>query len=110
MPYWKLDPVDASPQTLLTGWSIRRTDSGSLHFVGYCLVERCGSVSSMIEEFDPTSLRGVTHSGRVYELSGPPRANDDAEYVWNIWANRNDVTSWEEVGAEVVAPHLEATM
>lgn len=87
MPLWKVEPVDQDPHIILRSWSIRQLANGDRHFVGYNDRGREGRVSSRIVEFDVERMRGKTRSGRVYELSGEPGMNGDAEYVWNSWCS-----------------------
>lgn len=55
----------------------------SRHFAGDARWE--GRVSSSIISFDPAIGRGVSSSGRVYQLTGVPGLGLDGEYVWNHW-------------------------
>ena len=84
---WLTRPVGEEPSITLTDWMIIETfeDTPSRHFVGYNFAGREGRVSSPIVTFDPGTMRGVTHTGRVYELKGPPGLNMDAEYVLDRW-------------------------
>jgi hypothetical protein len=87
MSIWLTRPVSIEPSITLTHWKIIETvePEPSRHFVGYNNAGREGRVSSPIIEFDPATLRGITHTGRVYELSGSPGLNGDAEYVLGRW-------------------------
>jgi hypothetical protein len=87
MSIWLTRPVDQEPSITLRSWKIIETieDKPSRHFVGYNNAGREGRVSSPIVTFDPGTMRGVTHTGRVYELKGPPGLNMDAEYVLDRW-------------------------
>lgn len=84
---WATRPVAEEPSITLTCWKIIETieDEPSRHFVGYNGAGREGRVSSPIITFDPETMRGVTHTGRVYQLQGLPGLNMDAEYVLNRW-------------------------
>lgn len=95
---WRTRPVTEEPNLRLRAWSIRRVKKdGHCHFVGYNDAFQEGRVSSHIVEFDPERLRGVTRSGRVYQLSpGMAGTNGDAEYVWSRWCAINGVTNDEE--------------
>ena len=88
MSIWLTRPVDQEPSITLRSWKIIETvedKTPSRHFVGYNFAGREGRVSSPIVTFDSVALRGVTHTGRVYELSGSPGLNMDAEYVLDRW-------------------------
>jgi len=86
---WEVLPVTDEPYTRLTEWQIFSVEpvvAGSpstIHFVGYAGHE--GRVCSAIQVFDITTRKGVTRSGRIYELAGEPGYNSDAIYVWNQW-------------------------
>ncbi len=96
---WSTRPVEDEPAITLTSWMIIETvePEPSRHFVGYTGSGREGRVSSPIVTFDAETLRGITHTGRVYQLSGSPGLNGDAEYVLGRWksgykVNAKDVT------------------
>lgn len=97
MPVWKTTPVEDEPEITLRSWQIFEVDKegGDRHFVGWN-TQGEGRVSSKIETFDPVTRRGVTRSGRVYELLGDPGVNMDALYVWDKWKEINEVT-WDRV-------------
>jgi hypothetical protein len=99
---WATRPVSEVPELQLSGWQIWQTERGERHFVGYNETEGEGRVSSSIQAFDGGNMRGVTRSGRVYELVGPPGHNGDAAYVWARWQRINRVVAAENVTAEVL--------
>jgi hypothetical protein len=85
---WKPNSVDIEPETVLTQWQVFEVENpdGSgwdTHFMGWAGYE--GRVCSAVQTYDPVSRRGVTKSGRVYELKGNSGINGDALYVWNRW-------------------------
>ncbi|MFM0223008.1 hypothetical protein [Paraburkholderia dipogonis] len=95
--------VDDDPVVLLESWSIRESNTGARHFVGFNLAERDGRVSTAIISFDPITRTGVTATGRRYVLVGRAGFDRDAEYVWQ-WAVRQwRVQKWRDVTAELVA-------
>lgn len=100
---WATRPVKEQPHLILTSWSVRQLPDGDRHFVGYCETNREGRVSSKIRQFDPVRRRGVTSTGRVYELRGRPGHDSDAEYVWNRWARMNLIESYVDVSRELLA-------
>jgi len=54
---------------------------------------REGRVSSPIVTFDKENMRGITRSGRVYQLTEiGPGFNADADYVLGEWLHRNGWT------------------
>ena len=86
---WVPASVSQEPSITLVRWQIirvRANDIDTFHFVG----DRKGStharVSSTMTAFDKSTRRGITHTGRVYELHGDPDwLSDDAMYVLLRW-------------------------
>ena len=97
-------PVSQQPELTLDAWAVRQLADGDRHFVGWCQENLEGRVSSAVEEFDPSTRRGRTKTGRVYEFSGRPGFDGDAEYVWQNWLRINDESAWTDVTAEVAEP------
>lgn len=89
---WRPASVTQEPETSLTQWRVMKVNSDfnthkdTIHFVGYAGYE--GRVSSSVQEYDSKTKRGITKSGRIYELTGNSGFNGDAAYVWNMWVNR----------------------
>jgi len=102
---WTTQPVTEQPKLTLSSWSVNQLLNGDRHFVGWCIENREGRVSSKIEIFDAVTLRGITQSGRVYPLNGRPGHNSDADYVWKRWARINSVNEFIDVSAEVFGYH-----
>jgi hypothetical protein len=102
MPIWKTPPVSVQPELTLIRWSVFETETGERHFVGYCIENREGRVSSAICAFDPKRFCGVTQSGRAYKLSGPAGKDPDALYVWSRWKVANGVKSTRDVSDELL--------
>lgn len=95
---WGGAPVEAEPQKWLEAWQVFKVvkangfeDRFGLHFVGRNSLENNGAVSSKIESFDPVTMRGITSSGRIYQLVGQPGSCDDAQYVFGNWCRFNRV-------------------
>jgi hypothetical protein len=95
---WGAAPVETEPEKWLEAWQVFRVvkangsdDRFGLHFAGRNCREFNGAVSSKIKEFDPVTMRGVTNSGRVYQLVGLPGFCDDAQYVLDNWCIFNQV-------------------
>lgn len=103
MPIWKTLPVTGQFHLTLVRWRIFETERGERHFVGHCLEHERGRVSSAIERFDADTGRGITRSGRVYQLDGPASQDSDADYVLAVWVGINAVPSFRDVTAEVEA-------
>jgi hypothetical protein len=82
--------VQDEPETQLTQWQIYEVQKPDktgwdMHFMGYAGYE--GRVCSAIQEFDTTTMKARSRSGRVYELIGQSGYNSDAIYVWNLWVS-----------------------
>lgn len=103
MPVWSVASVCAEPTMSLGEWRILETEGGSRHFVGCNLRDYTGRVSTEIQQFDPSQLRGVTLSGRVYQLVGSPGYSADAHYVWQCWCCLNNVMRFTDVTARTIA-------
>ncbi len=69
-------------------------------FVGYCVENESGRVSSAITSFDAKSRAGITRSGRRYVLSGDPGFDADAMHVWSFWSQRFSVTEVNDISGE----------
>ena len=108
MSIWKTTSVADTPEIVLSQWRIVEVtspywDGASRHFTGYNETEREGRASSEIKEFDTSTMCGVTNSGRVYKLAGPPGHNGDGDYVWSRWKAINHVETEKDVSEEVYA-------
>jgi hypothetical protein len=101
MAIWKTIPVREQPSLTLSNWGVMQMPEGGRHFVGWCIENLEGRVSSTIREFDPKNLKGVTSTGRVYQLQGAPGLNDDAEYVRNQWLSLYRNPHWSDVTGEI---------
>ena len=92
---WKPADVTQEPETKLVDWQVYKVyleqlGEYTMHFNGYTLgAYGEGRVCSPVVEFDKNTMRGVTQSGRIYELVGAPGVNRDAEYVWRRWLGLN---------------------
>ncbi len=109
MPIWPVASVEEQPHLTLRHWRVIETELRERHFVGYCLENREGRVSSAIVSFDAKTRAGITLSGRRYVLAGGPGFDGDAELVWNFWATYNHVTEARDVTTEYIAPSEHAS-
>lgn len=89
---WKPVSVTDEPETRLQQWQVYQVKANlqnlgdTIHFVGHTGGWHGeGRVCSPVLQYDKDTHRGVTKSGRIYELDGPPGFNSDAMYVWNRW-------------------------
>ncbi len=103
MPYYSTKAVSDQPCINLVRWRILRTEGDECHFMGFNVDDQDGRVSTTIVQFDAERLRGITSSGRVYELHGPPGLDPDAAYVWRIWAKVNRVTKADDISEDVIS-------
>ena len=100
---WHPADVTIEPDTELTQWQVHKvtTDDGlsTVHFMGSTGGRYGeGRVCSAILAYDTKTKKGVTKSGRVYELIGDPGYSKDAMYVFNIWCNRfPETTVFEDI-------------
>ena len=90
---WKPNDVTTEPHTRLTQWQVFNVKGepggdDTIHFVGCALYE--GRVSSPVLTYDKTTCRGITASGRIYELVSLPGYNSDAMHVWAAWLSLMD--------------------
>jgi len=86
MPLAPSAPIEEQPIIWLERWRVIEADSRSRHFVGFCIANQDGRVSTPIKSFDEATKSGVTASGRRYILVGPSGFDDDAEYVWKRYS------------------------
>ncbi|WP_448170639.1 hypothetical protein [Rhizobacter fulvus] len=100
---WKVANVTQQPSLTLVEWQVLELPNGNRHFSGWAVENREGRASSVIRTFDASLMKGVTASGRVYQLKGPPGEHSDAIYVWEKWARINSAQSWTDVSVEVWA-------
>ncbi|MFW6855071.1 hypothetical protein ACODYM_27660 [Burkholderia gladioli] len=80
----KSPPVELQPVVFLSHWQVMETDEGARYFVGHNMETMNGRTSTRIVKFDPETRRGVTGSGRIYELVGESGADTKASYLWAV--------------------------
>ena len=108
MPIWTFGTVEAEPQVRLTDWRVLEAtyvdtvEPRTRHFVGSDARDGTGRVSSAIASLDVPKLRGITTSGRVYELVGRSVGHSNAEYVWQAYCDINGILSATDVSAELL--------
>ena len=103
---WVPAPVSERPEVVLTDWSVFEVALGedparTRHFAGQNITDHEGRVSSEVVEFDAATGRGVTSSGRVYELRGRTGFTADSRYVWDRWRALNGAVDVVDVTAEI---------
>jgi hypothetical protein len=99
---WKPASVQEEPEVSLVRWRVFEVDFGSLdgktiHFVGSHESFGGGRVCSPVQTYDPETKRGITRSGRIYELIRNAGYDSDAEYVWGMWLKRNGNPKYVEI-------------
>jgi hypothetical protein len=95
---WPIASISECPEITLLQWQIfevqlPKKPNKTRHFVGYSVGGHAGQVSSPIQKFDPKTMRGVTESGRVYQLQGSPGWDANADYTWRRWKSIWGITS-----------------
>lgn len=103
---WECAPVSERAEIILTDWHVFEVQlpgrpERTRHFAGQNITDHEGRASSAIVTFDPEAGRGVTESGRVYQLQGSTGFTGDGEYTWNRWMRINSVTGVVDVTAEI---------
>ncbi|OAJ55976.1 hypothetical protein A6V36_30450 [Paraburkholderia ginsengiterrae] len=102
MPIWMAASVSEQPVIELLQWRIFEiVPDGERHFVGRNAQSYNGRVSSSIQLLDADRRQGITLSGRVYVLIGPPGFASVCQYVWDQWCERNQVSSYHDVTDEL---------
>ncbi|WP_224984219.1 hypothetical protein [Geomonas agri] len=96
---WGVPSVSQQPSLQLIRWSVRQTERGSRYLVGYNISDHEGRVSTAIQNFDASTARVTTRSGRIYQLVGPPGRDPDAEWVWQNMASPD--LKWTDVSDEL---------
>jgi len=84
MEVWKSPPVELQRIVFLSCWQVMETDEGSRYFIGYSMETMSGRASIHIVKFDPETRRGVTGSGRIYELVGESGVDTEANHLWAV--------------------------
>ncbi len=87
---WQVTSIDNEPEVKLARWSIKKMKEGNF-FVGDH-IGHSGRVSTKIVQFDEEKKRGITESGRVYELVGAEGYSSNGEYVWEYYKKINGLT------------------
>lgn len=103
---WMCAPVSQRPEIVLTDWHVFEVqlpnrNQRTRHFAGQNVADIEGRASSAILTFDPETGRGITESGRVYQLQGRTDFTGDGEYTWGRWKSINSATDVANVTAEI---------
>lgn len=81
------------------------TDEGSRYFIGRNMETINGRASTRIVKFDPETRRGVTGSGRIYELVGESGIDAKANHLWVVTCAQTGETS-TDVSSEYDQPEI----
>jgi len=76
----------------------------SRHVWGHDITNEAGRASSAIMQFNIEDMTATTHSGRIYQLLGPPGHAHQGEYAWHNWCRINGVISENDVTHEYFDP------
>lgn len=104
---WTLTSISQAADCTLDAWSVYEVPFDgehrvwTRHFVGFKREGGRGQVSSPVQQFDPSSRRGRTRSGRVYELAGSCGINADTLAAWGLWKTEYAIGGERDVTAEV---------
>lgn len=104
MSVWNVAPIDSQPELTLIRWQmieVQMADVTPHYLVGYCLQNNEGRVTSAVFHFNLMPLTAVTHSGRTYQLSGPPGNDRDACHVWERLAANSGITEWTDTVEQI---------
>jgi len=96
MPIWSAASVNNQPQVQLTNWTIKKMKEGNFFIGDEVGMRGSGRVSTAIVTYDETTKKGVTQSGRVYELLGNEGHSSDGEYVWGRYKVYNKLTELDD--------------
>ena len=108
MTIWSVASVPEQPELVLKRW--RAYEAEDMRFlVGRNATDGEGRVSTYVASFDPAMRRVEKASGRVYELSGPPGYDSDADSTWTRWQRMHGVSDVRDVTDEVWAAILAAS-
>lgn len=90
---WRAGSIEQQPSVELYNWTIKQMKEGQ-YFVGD-EVRGSGRVSTAIQTYDPETKRGITASGRIYQLLGESHYSSNGEYVWQYYKQVNGLTEIE---------------
>ena len=79
------------PSEHLAHWRIVMMPNGERHFCGIRQNGTTVRVSSAIVEYWPALQRGITQSGRVYQLEGPAGDPDALRLGLAVWCRANGI-------------------
>ncbi|MFM0732842.1 hypothetical protein PQQ52_20410 [Paraburkholderia sediminicola] len=93
MGIWKSPSVELQPIVFLSRWQVMETDEGFRYFIGHNMETMSGRATTCIVKFDPKARRGVTGSGRIYELVGDSGVDTAANYLWAVTCAQTGTSS-----------------
>jgi len=103
---WHSAPVSDKPRVVLVDWHVFEVQlpnraERTRHFAGTKAQDGHGKASTAIVSFGPVARRGVTESGRVYELEGSAGLEVNVAAAWDAWIRVNRATDVVDVTAEI---------
>ena len=101
MSFFNAAQFNSRPGIVLALWAILELPNGDRHFCGFNTATRKGRASTAIRTFDVSLLSGITTSGRLYRLSGPPCNGGNAERVSRILGLPSVGEPWADVTMEI---------
>ena len=84
-------PITDEPKEHLTTWRIILLADGDRHFRGIRANGSTVRVSSKIVLYDAEGKTGMTLSGRIYQLEGPPGDLARLGFALAVWCVNNGV-------------------
>ncbi|WP_227243275.1 hypothetical protein [Paraburkholderia caribensis] len=85
--------IEIQPLVFLTRWQVMEVNGQSRHFIGNNTEMNTGRASTRIVHFDAETRRGVTGSGRIYELVGDSGVDAQANFLWTVTCAMHGATS-----------------
>ena len=84
-------PLIDEPNEHLTHWRIIVLPDGNRHFCGIRANGTTTRVSSKIITYDAEGKTGMTQSGRIYQLEGPPGDRAMVKIGVAVWCLNNGI-------------------
>ncbi len=110
MTVWRSAAIPLAPQISLTDWAVLEvalaagSDECTRHFIGVTTGSRRNTqVSSPVVTFDGNTGRGVTESGRVYQLlKGRHGGHPSVWRTWKRWKEINHIVEDTDVTQQIL--------
>lgn len=104
---WQAAPVSEKPFVVLVDWHVFEVQlpgraERTRHFAGTKALDGHGKASTAIIAFDPVAGRGVTESGRVYQLEGSAGVEVNVACAWDAFVRVNRAADIVDVSVEIM--------